>query len=265
MTSIDLFPAQSIDVLQASLQESIRSGTKEKVKKLLLDHPLLTNMPFSDGTLPLHLAVAISRPPLVTTILGLKADPLKRDGQQLDAFDYAAIVDNKKIAKTVLQTVTKETRSISVERLVIALHPRAAVRDAEALISDNALAELHLLLFFGENPNGLTKSGKTLFAHAAACGNIQAAYLLQAYGAKWRDQELTQLMAQAKKHDPLYISQADKWLLAATGAYWVARGLFSVPYLPEVMWLLGSRSIVTMGLELLPAANTNSRQRTKKA
>ncbi|MBS0656266.1 MAG: hypothetical protein JSR46_10850 [Verrucomicrobia bacterium] len=152
---------------------------------------------------------------------------------------------------------------------------RAKTKEGEPL-SHLALREgqtemLHMLLQFRVDPNEKDKAGKTLLKKAQELGNIGAAYLLIAYGAKYTTADVSGLMQIAKTHDPLYVSTRDTLLAAAAVTYYLAKTVMSshpfleaIPILTQT-WALfdvaspaSNRAIWALGLtalQLLPITN----------
>ncbi len=115
----DVLLSQSFPERQTELKAAILSGTDEKVKRLLESDPRLTNAPFANGKLPLHVALLAHQDTICRTILLMFADPLAKDDQNLDAFDHASIAGNEGLAEAVLKSINPGVPTIAEELFAI--------------------------------------------------------------------------------------------------------------------------------------------------
>lgn len=86
----------------AQLAKAIYSSDIDALKALIGASPDLLSTPFSNGDLPLNVAVREKKFECVKELLSLGADPKQRDDQQLSAIDYAIMTKDDKLVADIL-------------------------------------------------------------------------------------------------------------------------------------------------------------------
>lgn len=86
-----------------NLEHAIKIADELLVKGVLNEDSI--NQPLPNGRLPLHLAILENQPKIVSDLLEKGADPELRDINGLNAFDHAALMQNKEITALLLSKV----------------------------------------------------------------------------------------------------------------------------------------------------------------
>lgn len=102
----------SSTILSMELQNDIKQGKAERVS-LLLSLGVSANDPLPNGELPLHFAVRVNEPGVVSALLEKGADPEQKDFQNLSAIDHTVLMKNESMLANILgHKIGKELKEV---------------------------------------------------------------------------------------------------------------------------------------------------------